>query len=101
MVIGFDAVAWGIIDGVTGVLSAGRGATTSKVATGRYNITLPDDFQLDNSEMMITVTSCDAAARFVGFISGTDTVKRVEAFNQAGINADATICFKIDRLRIL
>lgn len=94
-------IAWGLVDGATGTLINGRNITVTRISTGVYDLELQPGFELDSTEMMITVTSCDPAARFTGFTSGTDTVKRVEAFNQAGMNADATICFKIERLNIL
>ncbi len=97
----FRDLAWGIVDGATGNLVAGRGCTTERIVAGSYEIALSEGRAVDDNEMMITVTPIDPANLHANSNTGTDTVKSVMTFNTAGIATDANFCFKIEALKLL
>lgn len=99
----FEFVAWGLVDGATGNLLAGRGATSTRIAVGRYEIALSNDYQLDELEMMMSViTNQLGTARTVNITAQTDTVKTIQLRNPTTTaGQDSTFYFKIERLKIL
>lgn len=95
-------IAWGIVDGATGVLLAGRNIAVNRLGVGDYELVLPDDGGVDDLEMMITVQG--RSFNFLRFFlaeSTNDFTKRVQVFSTAGLPADGEFYFEIKRLNIL
>lgn len=98
------AIAWGFVLR-DGSLLNGRGITTNRVQAGHYQLTLSDSLQVDDTEMMITVTLLDGEPRanniYVRDPSISDLVKEVKAYTSAGVLTDTAFYFKIEQLQIL
>lgn len=94
--------AWGLVDGNSGLIVKGRGAEVSKTGAGTYTIALSSGLQLDNDEMMITLTiSSTGAGSTIQLDSGTDSVKTVKTYNATGVLTDRSFYFKIEKLNVL
>ncbi len=94
-------IAWGLVD-TDGTLLKGRGAISSRSAAGAYDLTLSSNLQVDDTEMMITLTpNISGAAIVQAADGGSDTIKPVETFNAAGVATDAKFFFKIEKLNLV
>lgn len=95
-------VAWGKID-TDGTLLFGRGLqSSSRSGMGVYELTLLSGFQLDDTEMMITITPTIDASRSINVMPSSDLVKVVQTRTTDGaMPTDTPFYFKIERLQIL
>lgn len=97
-----DIIAWGIVDGGSGVPNNFRGVVTvSRTGVGAYTLTLDDGILLDNGEMMLTVTPQTAIATIVQSGGGTDSAKFIKMFDAAGAPSDRDFYFELKRLNLL
>jgi hypothetical protein len=97
-----QTVAWGKVDS-DGTLLFGRGLQGSaRTGVGAYEITLLSDFQLDDTEMMITLTPTVDESRSFNVMPSSDLVKEIQVRSTDGaFPVDTPFYFKIERLNIL
>ena len=97
-----QTVAWGKIDS-DGTLLFGRGLQgTARIGLGVYEITLLSGFQLDDTEMMITLTPAIGESRSINVMPSSDLVKEIQTRTTDGaMPIDTPFYFLIERLNIL
>lgn len=97
-----QTVAWGKIDD-DGTLLFGRGLQSSvRTGPGVYELTLMAGFQLDDTEMMITLTPAIDESRSFNVMVSSDLVKEVQARTTDGAApTDTPFYFHIEKLDIL
>lgn len=93
------AIAWGLID--NGVEIAVRGASVARQGLGSYYITLPEDRQIDDNELMFTGTIFDTENVTLSFCAISDLVKEACTFNsQTSARRNAKFFFKVEQLAV-
>ena len=102
MAIQLLPVAYGIVDGATGNLTAGRGVTSNRSGAGEYSLSLPNGTELDNSEVSLNVSLVDNAGSVAWDVSNSDDKeKAIVSFNAGGVAADQSFSFQIWLLKII
>jgi hypothetical protein len=93
-------IAWGSVD-FLGALINGRNCTTVALQPGEVEITLPEDFSVDDTEVMPTLTLLDPGVGrlHIYYVGGNDTQKVVRIRNDpAGQLTPANFWFKLERI---
>lgn len=86
----------GIVNGATGaVISGCRLTTPARTGAGVYTLTLVDG--LPQSECQVSATLQGGSAGEISVTHTSDTVKTIEVFDSAGVAADQSFSFEINR----
>ncbi len=95
-------IAWGVVDGASGIADNSRGiATSARTSDGSYTLTMEEGFLLDNNEMMLTVIPTSSVRFTVQLGQGSDSVKIIQTYNALGVLADVDFYYKLEKLNLL
>lgn len=86
---------YGSVNGTTGALVSGAGFTPARTAKGVYTLTL--DQAVDATECSVLVTERGAVGNIFSVAQTSDTVKTVNAFDNAGVAIDSDFDFVLLR----